>query len=117
LGSSILSLADFEGLLGSLDAIAAKPQTSVFPSKKTQKPSSANPTQLTTTTDEATAAKVMMVLMDRTIWPSLQAMRKICRMDLRNQGDCSSRLILNLTVAALPQTDRRRPQKIHICAT
>jgi hypothetical protein len=42
---------------------------------------------------------------------SLQAMRKSVERILRDQGDFSSGLILNLTVAALPQTDCRRLQK------
>jgi hypothetical protein len=42
---------------------------------------------------------------------SLQALRKSAERILRDQGDFSSRLILNLTVAALPQADCRRPQK------
>jgi hypothetical protein len=48
-----------------LEEIVSKTRESLF--QDSQKPSNASPTQLTTNTDEARAAKVTMVLTDRII--------------------------------------------------
>jgi hypothetical protein len=75
-----------------------------------QKPSSAKPTQLTTNIDEARAAKVTIVLTDRTNMTPLQAITNSVELVLPKQGENYAQMRFNPTVAAPPQ-GASRPQK------
>jgi hypothetical protein len=88
--------------------------------KHRQKPSSARPTQLNANTEEATAttdAKVAKVLTNGITEPRFRPRLNSVERLLPNQDGNSPRLILNPTVAVLPQHRAWSPAKIHIRAT